>query len=332
MGASSAELAQLYDARDAARKSGNPAAVKAAQEALGAYYDLHPELSVKAMADDSPEKIIGSIIKDNFFNLTGLDQRRFAHEQGEEFSNWVYTKSGETPPVVSKEQLSKWLSALGETPPSTFPPGNATAFKDSTEAQSMAYADRQARKEALGGKRIDQLEEQFFAIPDSDRKGRDAFMVAHPELREWFDFNTAWKRENPDVVSQIPGMTQAKPPTDWERPDIQAAMSVRDNIYDKYSTRYGVDARQVEGDYWDQPIKRTYTDRFPWLKELWDEKRTWDNQYPEAKKLLVEYGEKKRAEQGEPARTPTPAKAPSNTGMDKWHFRNGQWIYVPSMP
>jgi hypothetical protein len=177
-------------------------------KAITAFFDEHPEYEAYLAKGKKPEErlrsfLVGSIW-DSYMALGATDRKAFTADAGEIFKQSFLDTETRSYDALDINQLVAWNQMLGSEIPKT----DATAAGIADPAAAVQPFDP-AISEITDAYYKDRAElypkyyeEQaaYFLIPEADKSRRLAYLTKHPDLKKYWDWNKAWKEDNPDLV------------------------------------------------------------------------------------------------------------------------------------
>lgn len=187
---------------------------------LSQFYDQHPEISARSATFQEPETLLKSWLQDEVWSkynsLGELDQRlvRADPQFGDTFGKLFLSKDTRDYAQIPLLTLIRWTQGLDGYVPQT-PTGEIAAVDESrlnpyqlslaTPTQSQAYQKYyDLVDQSLGGwSHVYDLQDQYYAIAETDKAGRSNFVRQHPELQAYWELKKAFFNANPDIQQML---------------------------------------------------------------------------------------------------------------------------------
>jgi hypothetical protein len=180
------------------------------KEAINAFFDEHPEYqSYLAKGKDDGELMksfmIGQIW-DGYMQLGATNQKQARKEMGDLFSQAFLDKETRSYESIDTDTLIQWAQMLNKRTPQAVnaqpipaqPVPELKLYNEDVTAVTDEYFRQ--RKEDHGN--YYSLEQGYYSLPKSQR---GSFLLANPELKEYWDFKKTWEKTYPDLVPIFKG-------------------------------------------------------------------------------------------------------------------------------
>lgn len=177
------------------------------EDAVNQFFEDHPEYEARlALYDEGEERLRQFLISEVWDRYMALDSanRRVAREEfGRTFQDAFLSKETRSYDSIKVETLAVWARALGGALPQVpetqaeevlgteplrlYSPEIASGVQDYQAERAQKYPNYYA------------LQNLYYDIPDSDKKGRRDFLARFPELKEYWEWNRAYKKSHPEL-------------------------------------------------------------------------------------------------------------------------------------
>jgi hypothetical protein len=195
------ETRQLKDEYEAARAAYNAGD----QQAFTKFFDNYPEYEARMALFDTPEDRLRQFmitqVWDGWRQLGSVEKEQMKMQLGEEFDNNFLTDETRNYELVTDETMAYWATVLGAQVPGGVQPVAPTGTTE-TAALPPGMADR---VDAYRKTRNNQfpnwyaLQQRYFSLPEKSQ-GRKDFLVEFPQLKDYWDWNKAYKAKFPEIA------------------------------------------------------------------------------------------------------------------------------------
>jgi hypothetical protein len=177
-------------------------------QAMNEFFDKYPEYEARlALFPDTPDErlreFLISNIWDTYIDLPRVDKQLVRDEFGPLFEQGFLDDPTGKYEMLDVETLAYWARTMGGTVPEV-PETEAITATPDIFWEELAYAPEReaAAVEAYRSIREDQfpawyaLQSYYFSLPKDERK---TFLKEFPELKDYWDWNRQYKKENPVI-------------------------------------------------------------------------------------------------------------------------------------
>lgn len=167
------------------------------------FYQDHPNYNLSKYAyEDDPEMrmkmVAANSITETYYAMPPAQQEAVRNALGTDFYNILINKETRNLYDVTFEQLVAWDKAIKGNVPYisneylTEPVQQVNYYANTVDGKLERYnREKDARFPA-----IDEIQDEYYALDSTQRK---AYLQAHPELGEYWDYNDRVKNANPDL-------------------------------------------------------------------------------------------------------------------------------------
>jgi hypothetical protein len=189
------------------------------KEAINAFFDEHPEYQAYLAKGKDDGELMKSFmigqIWDGYMQLGATNQKQARKEMGELFSQAFLDKETRSYESIDTDTLIQWAQMLNKRTPqavntqplNTPPAPELNLYNEDVTAVTDEYFRQ--RKEDHGN--YYSLEQGYYSLPKSQR---GSFLLANPELKEYWDFKKTWEKTYPDLVPIFKGQVFKQVNTD----------------------------------------------------------------------------------------------------------------------
>jgi hypothetical protein len=189
------------------------------KEAINAFFDEHPEYQAYLAKGKDDGELMKSFmigqIWDGYMQLGATNQKQARKEMGELFSQAFLDKETRSYESIDTDTLIQWAQMLNKRTPqavntqplNTPPAPELNLYNEDVTGVTDEYFRQ--RKEDHGN--YYSLEQGYYSLPKSQR---GSFLLANPELKEYWDFKKTWEKTYPDLVPIFKGQVFKQVNTD----------------------------------------------------------------------------------------------------------------------
>ncbi len=180
------------------------------KEAINAFFDEHPEYQAYLAKGKDDGELMKSFmvgqIWDGYMALGATNQKQARKEMGDLFSQAFLDKETRSYESIDTDTLIQWAQMLNKRTPqavntqplNTPPAPEMNLYNEDVTGVTDEYFRQ--RKENHGN--YYGLEQGYYSLPKSQR---GSFLLANPELKEYWDFKKQWEKTYPDLVPIFKG-------------------------------------------------------------------------------------------------------------------------------
>lgn len=180
--------------------------------ALDEFNTQYPEYEARLGLFDTPDERIRKFLIDGLWDkwrsLPDLHKRELPDQLGVLFEQAFLNKDEVTGKHayenISSETLATWLKLMGGDPP-----GSLQTTRNDVPPLQLAPPDiAETAQEFYDNRRTyfsnyRELQDGYYAIPETDKAGRKAFRNSNPELVAYWDWRREWLDTHPDVAPYL---------------------------------------------------------------------------------------------------------------------------------
>jgi len=180
------------------------------KQALTKFFDDHPEYEARLGLYDKPEErlrqFVISEIWDKYMGLDRYSRKAAGDALGEDFKTSFLDKETRAPENVSMDTLAMWAKLLNGYVPGSekMPPTGISPETMQTQpaqvpdpAFSAAVSSYYDQRDAKFPNYYD-IQNGYYALPEGSTE-RKAYLLKHPELAKYWDWNREYKRTHPEA-------------------------------------------------------------------------------------------------------------------------------------
>ncbi|UOF79210.1 hypothetical protein [Caudoviricetes sp.] len=168
------------------------------------YPEYEARLGLYKQPDERMRDYLIDGLWDKWNGLTSLHKREISEQLGPLFERAFLDRELRDYESISDKTLGTWLKLIGGNPPGTLqttrndvPPLDLAPIEVANDVQEFY----DSRKLYFPGYR--ELQDQYFAIDETNKKERKAFRNAHPELVAYWDWRREWLDANPEAAPYL---------------------------------------------------------------------------------------------------------------------------------
>lgn len=179
------------------------------EDAINRFFDEHPEYEAYLAKGKEPEDRLRSFlvgqIWDGYMDLGTTDRKQATAEMGEEFKQSFLDKETRSYDTLSIETLTQWAQMLNKAVPKveqTLPAIQNPREIDFMSPEVTRITDQYFEQRTRLHPDYYETQNEYYSLPKSERR---AYLIEHPELKAYWDWNRAWKNRYPDLVPVFTG-------------------------------------------------------------------------------------------------------------------------------
>ncbi len=174
------------------------------EEAINQFFEDHPEYEARLALYDEPEErlrqFLVSEIWDRYTSLERMNRKRAGDLLGEEFEQSFLDKDTRSYDSTDIKQLATWAQMLGGMVPQV---EQTTGVEPTGEPLDLYTPQEISAVDAYYQER-DELypmatawQSAYYSLPAGAQ--RKAFLQSHPQLKKYWDWNSDYKAEHPEI-------------------------------------------------------------------------------------------------------------------------------------
>jgi hypothetical protein len=171
--------------------------------AINRFFEDHPEyeayLAKGKQPDDRLKSFLVGQIWDGYMALGTTDRKTATAEMGDLFKQAFLDSETRSYDTLDVETLTQWAQMLNKrvpTTPQTLPAIEAPRKIDFYAPEVTAVTDQYFEQRSRLYPDYYQTQSEYYNLPKSERR---SFLVQHPELAEYWDWNRGWKSRYPEL-------------------------------------------------------------------------------------------------------------------------------------
>ena len=179
-------------------------------EAINRFFEDHPEYEAYLAKGKEPEDRLRSFligqIWDGYMSLGETDRKMASAELGDDFRQAFLNKETRSYDVLDVNTLSQWAQLLNKRVPKveqTMPAiENPLPPIDYFSPEVSAITDKFYEQRRTLYPDYYEVEQGYYDLPKSERR---AYLLAHPELKEYWTWKDGWYDRYPELVPVFKG-------------------------------------------------------------------------------------------------------------------------------
>lgn len=189
--------------------------------AINDFFDAHPEYEAYLAKGKEPEDrlrtfLIGQIW-DGYMSLGDTNQKQASAELGNDFKQHFLNKETRSYDSLDIETLTQWAQLLNKDVPKTVQTmpaiENPLPQIDYYSPEVTNITDKYWEQRRQLFPNYYDVEQGYYALPSSERR---AYLLKHPELKEYWNWKDGWYKRYPDLVPVLKGEVFKRVDfTDW---------------------------------------------------------------------------------------------------------------------
>lgn len=293
------DLKTVYDAARAKWAAGD-------KDALNKFWDAHPEYEARSASFKEPEarlrQYMISEVWDRWNQLPAVHKEQVREQLGPTFTDAFMDKETRAYDTINTTTLASWAQMLGATNPNKAPDAPQINLELAPPEVAAAVERYNQEKE----ERFPNVGDVLWALSSMDDITRKQ-VTSTPQMKAYYKWQDSYLANNPNV---IPWVTSEKNEL-YDLPrNVQTAVysyrtqkeqmfpgidTVQDQYFamlDKLEAKYpGIE--QLQQSYYDLEAgskdRKAYLKANPILRDYWDTKETWTNNFMEREPELDNY-------------------------------------------
>ena len=192
------------------------------QQAITRFFDEHPEYEAYLAKGKEPEERLRSFlvgqIWDGYMGLGTTDRKTATAELGEEFKQSFLDSETRSYDTISIETLTQWAQMVNKkvpNTPQTLPAIQNPRTVDYLPQQITKVTDQYFEQRNRLYPQYYELQSQYYNLPKSERR---AFLIANPQLKDYWDWNRQWKARYPELEPVFNGQVFKRVDTETWNP------------------------------------------------------------------------------------------------------------------
>ena len=192
------------------------------QQAITRFFDEHPEYEAYLAKGKEPEERLRSFlvgqIWDGYMGLGTTDRKTATAELGDEFKQSFLDSETRSYDTISIETLTQWAQMVNKkvpNTPQTLPAIQNPRTVDYLPQQITKVTDQYFEQRNRLYPQYYELQSQYYNLPKSERR---AFLIANPQLKEYWDWNRQWKARYPELEPVFNGQVFKRVDTETWNP------------------------------------------------------------------------------------------------------------------
>lgn len=187
------------------------------KQAVTAFFDEHPEYEAYLAKGKDDDELMQSFLVgqvwDGYMALGPTNQKAARAQMGELFGDAFLNKETRSYESIPTEQLMEWARMLNKMTPQLAPQASpqmtpSAQFGGSAPTLNLYDKNVTAITDEFFNQRSQyfpdyyEVQNGYYALPKSGRAG---YLLAHPELKEYWDWKKKWEKSYPDLVPIMKG-------------------------------------------------------------------------------------------------------------------------------